>query len=157
MKGIPTGGGAGGMKRLAFQSRSKGFGTAGVPTREMAAAGEPAMPTAGKRKRKRGGKVSGKKPVHRLDKRARGGHLDSGTHEFNVPSGGVSAHGRREAKKKGDTLPGTDKFPIRNLSDLEKAKHDIGRTTEPRSKVVAYIDREAKKLGGRPVGERKKK
>ena len=71
---------------------------------------------------------------------------------FNTASGGVSAHGREDAKKAGHTLPGTDKFPIRNLSDLAKAKHDIGRTTEPRSKVVAFIDRRAKELGGKPVG-----
>lgn len=73
-------------------------------------------------------------------------------HRFNTPSGGVSAEGRRKAKAAGDTLPGTDKFPIRNLSDLEKAKHDIGRTSEPRGKVVAYIDRKARELGGTPVG-----
>jgi hypothetical protein len=71
---------------------------------------------------------------------------------FNTPSGGVSAHGRRAAKSKGETMPGTDKFPIRNKSDLEKAKHDIGRTTEPRGKVVAWIDRRARDLGGKPVG-----
>ena len=74
---------------------------------------------------------------------------------FNTPSGGVSAHGRREAKASGHTLPGTDKFPIRNRSDLEKAKHDIGRTTEPRGKVVAWIDKRARELGGKPVGESK--
>lgn len=72
--------------------------------------------------------------------------------KFNTPSGGVSAHGRETAKKHGETLPGTDKFPIRNLSDLAKAKHDIGRTNEPRSKVVAFIDRRARELGGKPVG-----
>ena len=71
---------------------------------------------------------------------------------FNTPSGGVSAHGRETAKKAGHTLPGTDKFPIRNLSDLEKAKRDIGRTSEPREKVVSWIDRRAKELGGKPVG-----
>lgn len=71
---------------------------------------------------------------------------------FNTPSGGVSAHGREAAKNAGHTLPGTDKFPIRNLSDLAKAKHDIGRTSEPRAKVTAWIDRRAKELGGKPVG-----
>jgi len=77
---------------------------------------------------------------------------DSGTKAFNTPSGGVSAHGRREAKASGDTLPGTDKFPIRNLSDLAKAKHDVGRTSEPRGKVRAWIDRRARELGGTPLG-----
>ena len=99
-----------------------------------------------KRKRKkRGGSVEGSAAQPRLDKRARGG-------SFNTPSGGVSAHGRKDAKSKGHTLPGTDKFPINNLKDLSNAKHDIGRTNEPRSKVVSYIDRRAKELGGKPVG-----
>lgn len=81
---------------------------------------------------------------------AKGFHKPEGG--FNTPSGGVSAHGRRDAKDAGHTLPGTDKFPIRNLSDLAKAKHDIGRTSEPRGKVVAWIDRRADELGGKPVG-----
>jgi hypothetical protein len=71
---------------------------------------------------------------------------------FNTPSGGVSASGRAKAKDAGQTMPGTDKFPIRNLSDLANAKHDIGRTSEPRHKVVAWINRRAKDLGGKPVG-----
>ncbi len=71
---------------------------------------------------------------------------------FNTRSGGVSAAGRRYAKSKGETLPGTDKFPIRNLADLAKAKHDIGRTTEPRKKVVGWINKRARELGGKPVG-----
>lgn len=83
--------------------------------------------------------------------------LKKGAGKFNTPSGGVSAHGRAKAKESGETMPGTDKFPIRNLSDLAKAKHDIGRTTEPRSKVVAWIDRRAHELGGKPVGGDKKK
>lgn len=70
-----------------------------------------------------------------------------------TPSGGVKASARREAKSKGHTLPGTDKFPINNLQDLSNAKHDIGRTSEPRGKVVRYIDERAKALGGKPVGE----
>lgn len=77
----------------------------------------------------------------------------SGGRAFNTPSGGVSAHGRREAKSKGETMPGTDKFPIRNLSDLAKAKHDIGRTSEPRGKVVSWINRRARELGGKPTGK----
>lgn len=79
-------------------------------------------------------------------------------HGFNTPSGGVSAAGRERAKNAGETMPGTGgKFPIRNKSDLEKAKHDIGRTNEPRSKVVAWIDRRAHELGGKPVGGEKKR
>ena len=72
---------------------------------------------------------------------------------FRTESGSVSAGGRRAAKSKGRTMPGTaGKFPIRNLSDLANAKHDIGRTSEPRGKVVAWIDRRARQLGGKPVG-----
>lgn len=74
---------------------------------------------------------------------------------FNTPSGGVSAHGREEAKSRGETMPGTGgKFPIRNKSDLKKAKHDIGRTTEPHAKVTAWINKRARDLGGKPVGSR---
>lgn len=79
------------------------------------------------------------------------------TKAFNTPSGGVSAHGRRQAKKRGHTLPGTDKFPINNLKDLSNAKHDIGRTSEPRAKVVAYLNSRARDLGGAPVGGHKAK
>lgn len=70
-----------------------------------------------------------------------------------TPSGGVKASARHEARAKGHTLPGTDKFPINNLSDLANAKHDIGRTSEPKAKVEAFIDSRAKALGGKPVGK----
>jgi len=69
-------------------------------------------------------------------------------------SGGVKASARKAAKAAGHTLPGTDKFPINSLGDLSNAKHRIGTTTEPRSKVVAFINRRAKALGGKPVGAR---
>lgn len=106
-------------------------------------------PVKNPKRLKRGGKVHGGHTKPRLDKRARGGKVES----FHTPSGGVSAHGRKEAKSKGQTMPGTGgKFPIRNLSDLAKAKHDIGRTNEPREKVVRWIDKRAKELGGKPVG-----
>lgn len=71
-----------------------------------------------------------------------------------TPSGGVKASARKAAKAKGHTLPGTDKFPINNLSDLSNAKHRIGTTNEPHGKVVSYINRRAKALGGSPVGGR---
>jgi len=75
---------------------------------------------------------------------------------FRTESGSVSASGRQAAKAKGQTMPGTSgKFPIRNLSDLANAKHDIGRTTEPRAKVVGWINRRARELGGKPVGDHK--
>jgi hypothetical protein len=75
---------------------------------------------------------------------------------FRTKSGSVSANGRQQAKSKGQTMPGTGgKFPIRNLSDLSNAKHDIGRTSEPRAKVIGWIDRRAKELGGKAVGTTK--
>jgi hypothetical protein len=66
---------------------------------------------------------------------------------------GVPQAKRDRAEKAGDTLPGTDKFPITNASDLAKAKHDIGRTNEPHDKVVNYINRKAEELGEPKVGE----
>jgi hypothetical protein len=78
------------------------------------------------------------------------------TKSFRTASGAVSEHGRKQAKSKGQTMPGTGgKFPIRNLSDLSNAKHDIGRTSEPRAKVIGWIDRRAKELGGKAVGATK--
>ena len=73
---------------------------------------------------------------------------------FWTKGGSVSAGGRQQAKSQGKTLPGSGgKFPIRNLSDLANAKHDIGRTNEPHGKVVAWIDKRARELGGSPVGK----
>ena len=72
---------------------------------------------------------------------------------FRTASGSVSAKGRKAAKSKGETMPGTGgKFPIRNLSDLSNAKHDIGRSSEPHGAVVAWINKRARALGGKPVG-----
>lgn len=68
---------------------------------------------------------------------------------------GVPQSKRDRAEEAGHTLPGTDKFPIENKSDLEKAKHDIGRTNEPHDKVVRYINQRAEDLGGEKVGEDK--
>ncbi len=64
----------------------------------------------------------------------------------------VSEKKRKDAEKKGDTLPGTDKFPIENKKDLENAKHDIGRTNEPKAKVERYINEQAKELGAPGIG-----
>ncbi len=72
---------------------------------------------------------------------------------FRTRSGGVSAGGRKAAEAKGETMPGTGgKFPIRNLSDLSNAKHRVGTTSEPHGKVVAWIDKRARQLGGSPIG-----
>lgn len=65
----------------------------------------------------------------------------------------ITAAVRQKAKSSGQTMPGTGgKFPIRNLSDLSNAKHDIGRTSEPHAKVVGWINKRARELGGKPVG-----
>jgi hypothetical protein len=60
-----------------------------------------------------------------------------------------------EQREKAPTLPGTDKFPIRNRTDLNNAKHDIGRTNEPKQKVIDWIDERAKELGAPGVGQSK--
>lgn len=87
--------------------------------------------------------------AHRGDFGLTGGYAGGGR---TTPSGGVKASYRHAAEKAGDTLPGTDKFPIRDAKDLANAKHDIGRTNEPKAKVRAYINREARKLGEPPLG-----
>lgn len=74
-----------------------------------------------------------------------------GRTRFNTPSGGVSAGGRREAERHGETMPG-GKFPIRNASDLEKAKHDVGRTNEPEA-ARRWINKRARDLGKPPIGD----
>jgi hypothetical protein len=68
-----------------------------------------------------------------------------------TPSGAVKTSARHAARARGHTLPGTDKFPIDDLADLSNAKHRIGTTSEPRDKVVSYINRRARALGGKPV------
>ncbi len=68
--------------------------------------------------------------------------------------GGVTTKEREDAKHH---LPGTDKFPVSSAADVENAKHDVGRTSEPHSKVVNYIDQMAKEYGVAPVGGTKSK
>lgn len=67
----------------------------------------------------------------------------------------VSEKKREHAAEHGHTLPGTDKFPIETAKDLANAKHDIGRTSEPKAKVREYIDERAKALGQPGLGETK--
>lgn len=64
--------------------------------------------------------------------------------------GGVTEHERETATHH---LPGTDKFPVNGRADVENAKHDIGRTSEPHSKVVNYINDMAKEYHVAPVGK----
>ncbi len=66
-----------------------------------------------------------------------------------LAAGGVTEHERETATHH---LPGTDKFPVNGPADVENAKHDIGRTNEPRSKVVRYINEMAKEYRVAPVG-----
>lgn len=63
--------------------------------------------------------------------------------------GGVSQSEREHATHH---LPGTDKFPVSSAADVENGKHDIGRTNEPRDKVVSYLDEMAKIYHTAPVG-----
>ena len=74
---------------------------------------------------------------------------------FRTPSGGVSAEGRREARAKGDAMPG-GRFPIRNKEDLSNAKHAFGRAKD-KPKVRAWINKRAKDLGAAPMGGEKGK
>lgn len=75
----------------------------------------------------------------------------SGTHAFRTPSGGVSAHGRRAAERRGDTMPG-GRFPIRDVHDLADAKHDFGRAKD-KPAVRRWIDKRARQLGEPGLGE----
>ena len=72
---------------------------------------------------------------------------------FHTPSGGVSEAGRERAEAKGQTMRG-GRFPIRNLADLAKAKHDVGRAKDPVA-VRRWINKRAEELGGRKLGEAK--
>jgi len=75
------------------------------------------------------------------------------TKPFHTPSGGVSEAGRERAEAKGQTMRG-GRFPIRNLADLAKAKHDVGRAKDPAA-VRRWINKRAEELGGRKLGEAK--
>jgi hypothetical protein len=70
---------------------------------------------------------------------------------------GLAAGGVTEQERDTAThhLPGTDKFPVNGPSDVENAKHDIGRTSEPHAKVVRYINEMAREYHVAPVGHEK--
>jgi hypothetical protein len=71
-----------------------------------------------------------------------------------LAAGGVT---ERERDTAAHHLPGTKgKFPVGSAADVENAKHDIGRTSEPKGKVVRYIDEMAREYGVAPVGGRSK-
>ncbi|MCW2929922.1 MAG: hypothetical protein JWM19_884 [Actinomycetia bacterium] len=66
--------------------------------------------------------------------------------------GGVTESEREHASHH---LPGTDKFPVDSAADVQNAKHDIGRTSEPKGKVVNYINEMAREYHVAPVGHEK--
>jgi hypothetical protein len=72
-----------------------------------------------------------------------------------TPSGAVKASARKEAEKKGDTMPGGG-FPIEDKKDLANAKHDVGRAKNPAA-ARRWINKRAKALGEPPIGGEKKK
>lgn len=76
------------------------------------------------------------------------------TMAFRTAGGSVSAEGRRDAEKKGQTMPGGS-FPIRNAADLENAKHDVGRAKNPAA-ARRWINKRAKELGEPALGESKR-
>ena len=67
-----------------------------------------------------------------------------------LAAGGVTEQERETAAHH---LPGTDKFPVSSAADVQNAKHDIGRTTEPHGKVVNYINEMASEYHVAPVGK----
>ena len=66
-----------------------------------------------------------------------------------LAAGGVSESEREHATHH---LPGTEKFPVDSAADVENAKHDIGRTSEPKGKVERYINDMAKEYHVAPIG-----
>ena len=70
-----------------------------------------------------------------------------------TPSGSVKTSARREAEKKGHTMPGGG-FPINNAEDLANAKHDIGRAKNPAA-ARRWINKRAHEMGEPGVGEKR--
>ena len=66
-----------------------------------------------------------------------------------TPSGGVTAASRRASQKAGHTMPGGS-FPINNKADLGRAKHDVGRASNPAA-ARSFINKRAKQLGAPPI------
>jgi hypothetical protein len=70
-------------------------------------------------------------------------------------AGGLAAGGVTESEREHAThhLPGPgDKFPVSSGADVLNGEHDIGRTNEPKAKVVRYLDDMAKEYGVHGVG-----
>jgi hypothetical protein len=66
-----------------------------------------------------------------------------------LAAGGVSESEREHATHH---LPGTDKFPVDSAADVQNAKHDVGRTSEPHAKVERYINDMAREYKVAPLG-----
>jgi hypothetical protein len=69
-------------------------------------------------------------------------------------AGGLAAGGVSESEREHAThhLPGTDKFPVDSAADVQNAKHDVGRTSEPHGKVERYINDMAREYHVAPLG-----
>jgi hypothetical protein len=68
-----------------------------------------------------------------------------------LAAGGVT---ERERESAPHHLPGSgDKFPVGSAADVENAKHDVGRTNEPKAKVERYINEMAKEYHVAPLGK----
>lgn len=70
-------------------------------------------------------------------------------------AGGLAAGGVSESERQHAThhLPGPgDKFPVSSAADVENAKHDVGRTSEPHAKVERYINDMAREYHVAPLG-----
>ena len=68
-----------------------------------------------------------------------------------LAAGGVT---ERERDTAAHHLPGTkNKFPVNGPADVENAKHDVGRTDEPKDKVRSYINEMAREYHVAPLGK----
>lgn len=73
-----------------------------------------------------------------------------------MAASGLAAGGVTESEREGAPhhLPGPgDKFPVGSAADVENAKHDVGRTSEPHGKVKRYINEMAKEYHVAPLGK----
>lgn len=79
------------------------------------------------------------------------GHGGRKTAASGLAAGGVTKSEREHATHH---LPGPgDKFPVDSAADVENAKHDVGRTSEPKAKVRRYINEMAEEYGVPKLGE----
>lgn len=133
-------------QRLDRRSRkAKGGGVGNTPYPTSAKMRGPIQDVAGEHYSGTRAENNAELPEEKREKRARGGAA------FRTPSGSVSAAGRHDTEKKGETMAGGS-FPIRNASDLKSAKHDVGRAKNPAA-ARRWIDKRAHELGEPALGE----